>query len=85
MVPTATGLAYVTLPYGKRPDSCSSTITGLWPCSVVHGPDVDQCQLVKNLENWANSLNIGIKFHSGMNLETNGMDNAVCRAMFLFS
>ena len=43
-----------------------------------------QCQLVKDFENWTNSLNIGIKCHLGMNLETNGVDHTVCRAVFLF-
>ena len=45
---------------------------------------VNQCQLVKNFENRINRLNIGIKCHSGINLETNGVDNTICQAVFLF-
>ena len=41
---------------------------------TIHG----QCQLVKNVENRINGLNIGIKGHSGMNPETNGVVKAIC-------
>lgn len=43
-----------------------------------------QCQLVKNFENRINSMNIGIKCHLGINLETNGVDNTVYQAVFSF-
>ncbi len=43
-----------------------------------------QCQLVKNSENRINGLNIGIKLHLGVNLDINGVNNAICRAVFLF-
>ena len=43
-----------------------------------------QCQLVKNFENRTNSLNIGMKCHSGINLEINGMDHTICPAVLLF-
>ena len=52
-----------------------------WGCEksvTFHG----QCQLDKNYENRINFLNIGIKRHSEGNLGTNGVDNAICRAVF---
>lgn len=33
--------------------------------------------LVKNFENRTNSLNIGMKCHSGINLEINGTDHTI--------
>ena len=53
--------------------NCNSSVT-------VH----TQCQLVKNFENRTNSLNIGMKCHSGINLEINGMDHTICPAVLLF-
>ena len=53
-------------------------------CAQVAVNEVNQCQLVKNFENRINRLNIGIKCHSGINLETNGVDNTICQAVFLF-
>ena len=45
---------------------------------------VNQCQLVKNSEKRINGLNIGIKSHSEMKPEVNGMDSVIFQAMFLF-
>lgn len=45
---------------------------------------VMQCQLVKNFENRIKSLNIGIKCHSEINLETYGVDNTIYQAVLLF-
>ena len=47
---------------------------------TIHG----QCQLVKNVENRINGLNIGIKGHSGMNPETNGVVKAICWVVLWF-
>lgn len=46
--------------------------------SFLIGWAVNQCQLVKNVENRINGLNIGIKGHFGMDPETNGMVKAIC-------
>ena len=40
---------------------------------TIHG----QCQLVKNPENRINGLDIGIKHRSGVNLGTDGVNNAI--------
>lgn len=39
---------------------------------------MNQCQLVKNVENRINGLSIGIKGHFGMDPETNGVVKAIC-------
>lgn len=45
---------------------------------------VNQCQLVKNFENRISGLNIGMKCHLGADSETDSMNHAICRTVFLF-
>ena len=47
-------------------------------CASVTVNGVNQCQLVKNVENRINGLSIVIKGHFGMDPETNGVVKAIC-------
>ena len=46
--------------------------------------NMKQCQLVKNFENRISGLNIGMKCHLGADSETDSMNHAICRTVFLF-
>ena len=46
---------------------------------------VNQCQLVKNLENQINSLNTGKTWHPEMDSGANGVEHAICWTVLLFS